>query len=107
MSKPQANEENATNENAKQLPYIRREEGTFRVTYDSKGKRYEVQIANFTAWIEEEQIRDDGDQTELFYVIAGRAKEPFPKLTIPAKHFNSMNWLSEWGARAVIAAGTK
>lgn len=81
-------------------------EGTFRVIQDGRNGKKLVKIAHFSAWIEEEVTYDDGLETTLVYTICGRSTEDFPPLSVPAEQFPSMNWVSRWGAHAVICAGS-
>src|SRR5215469_1370561 len=65
-------------------------------------------LANFSAWIDEELILDDGAEATRLFVISGKQHgRELPQVRIPAKSFASMNWAAEYyGAQAVIAAGT-
>lgn len=65
-------------------------------------------LGNFAAKIEEEQIRDDGAEITVDFVVSGvlSTGEPLPKAVIPASKYASMNWPTEcWGTRPVVYAG--
>jgi hypothetical protein len=64
-------------------------------------------LTNFTAWVEEEVVRDDGVEAKRIYRIAGKTGDkPLPQAEVPAAQLGSMNWSSEvWGLTARITAG--
>lgn len=67
-----------------------------------------VPLANFTAKIQEERIRDDGAEAKVDFIISGTlgSGEPLPLAEVPASKFPQMNWATEhWGTRAVVYAG--
>jgi hypothetical protein len=69
---------------------------------------YPVALANFSAQIKEEVVRDDGAEALNFLSIEGRAKNGahLQRVEVPATQFASLNWvLNSWGNRAVIFAG--
>lgn len=66
-----------------------------------------IQIANFTATVDAEIIRDDGvDRTRVLRISGTRANgTPFPQVDVDAKDFLSMGWLiNEWGSAASFKA---
>ena len=64
-------------------------------------------LTNFTAWVEEEVIRDDGAETKRVYRLSGKAGDKMlPEVDVPAVQFSGMNWTSDkWGLAAGITAG--
>ena len=66
-----------------------------------------VPIANFSARIVSEEVRDDGAEQRVFFRIVGEtAGRPLPEITVPADQFASMNWVvARWGSAAVVMAG--
>jgi hypothetical protein len=63
-------------------------------------------LSNFTARITEEVIADDGASQRGELVIAGTlGDETLPSLRVPARRFATLDWVSEWGARTILAAG--
>lgn len=77
-------------------------------TFTDDGKKRITPLANGTAKILEEVLRDDGtNEPELDFIIAGELENGhhLPKLTIPANEFSSMKWMSKWGSRFILAAG--
>jgi len=68
----------------------------------------EVPLCNFTAHVTEDIIRDNGAERNRFFKIEGKlaSGHALPLIETTAAGFNSLNWVtSEWGMRAVIAAG--
>ena len=66
-------------------------------------------LANFEARIKEEEILDNGAETERYFIIEGTLYngEPLPEITVSADRYPQMKWpTSHWGSRAVIFAGT-
>lgn len=66
-----------------------------------------VPLCNFTCWITAEIERNDGEEAVIIYMIEGRTASghPLPPLEVPARQFPAMNWVAEWGSRAVLNAG--
>ncbi|MCP5003682.1 MAG: hypothetical protein GY941_06975 [Planctomycetes bacterium] len=65
-----------------------------------------IKLANFTAEIREEIIRDDGLETTQNYHIEGTMNgRKLSSIDIPAISFCSMNWLYRWGTQAVMEPG--
>jgi hypothetical protein len=68
----------------------------------------EIPLCNFTARIIEENVVDDGQESQHFFIIEGKLydKIPLKRIEIPAEKFAGMTWiLSEWGSKARIEAG--
>lgn len=90
-------------------PYVVTERGTFRIVRRSRGEDEEVQecmLANFSAHIVAEIVRDDGQDRTRAIVVAGRcAGAELPPVTLTAEQFAAMNWpLKEWGSRCNVSA---
>jgi hypothetical protein len=67
-----------------------------------------VPLANFTARIVEEVVRDDGAEQSTAFIIEGKLADgrPLPRGEVPAERFPWMRWPVElWGTRAVVHAG--
>lgn len=67
-----------------------------------------VPLANFTASINHEIIRDNGLEEQRVFSISGTlaSGKALPDANVPASSFSSMNWVpASWGAQAVTAAG--
>lgn len=64
-------------------------------------------LTTFTAWVEEEMIRDDGAEVRRVYRLSGKARDRLlPTTDVPAAQFGGMNWTSDrWGLAASITAG--
>ena len=65
-------------------------------------------LCNFSAWIMEEVLHDNGDETEAFFVIDGKLAtgQALPQVEITAASFAGMAWVtSKWGAAANVYAG--
>lgn len=76
---------------------------------DSKGRIKTDCLAQFTARIEQDIKRiDHRGQVMHCYLITGTTADGqrLPPLTVPARDFRAMGWLSEWGSRAVVMAGS-
>lgn len=84
------------------LPYAV-ESGRMAIVGDGE-PRY---LAEFTARIVDDITRDDGAQTSHVYRIEGAlASGPeLPAIEVPAEKFGSLEWVSDWGARAIVRAG--
>lgn len=70
----------------------------------------DIPLANFSARIKENVLVDDGvAKPQLHFRITGNLDDGrlLPTIDVPASGFNSLQWVvSEWGAEAVINAGT-
>ena len=65
---------------------------------------YGVPLLTGSAWIKTEVTLSDGaNSPKVHYVIAGRLKtgEPLHEIQVPAAEFDSLSWMSEWGARLI------
>ncbi|MGQ9686827.1 MAG: hypothetical protein ACUVT2_11050 [Thiobacillaceae bacterium] len=66
-----------------------------------------VPLANFTASIVAEEVRDDGAERHVVFTVTGRiGDEDLPAVTVPAERFAALKWATEaWGNRAIVYAG--
>jgi hypothetical protein len=82
-----------------------------RLCLEAFGRQGEPQprtLANFTARIEEEITRDDGQKTTKEFQISGilDTGRPLPPARVTADKFDGLVWVRrEWGAAATIAPG--
>ncbi len=77
-------------------------------SYDRQGISRTTYLANFQARITEEITRDDGlKRLKDFQITASLdTGQPLPPAQIPAKEYDSLNWIRrEWGAAATVAPG--
>ncbi len=65
-------------------------------------------LANFAAHIVEETVIDDGIEPTLAFTIGGALAtgEPLPTVCVPVARYGSLQWIGQWGARAIITAGS-
>lgn len=88
-------------------PYSEKEGMTWHRRATREGS-VTVPLANFTARIVSEVVRDDGAEQSTSIVVAVRLADgtQMDPAEIPANHFTSMNWLMEkLGTRPSISAG--
>jgi len=87
-------------------PYRIVDDGFVRLKNTREGE-IPQRLTTFTAWVEEELIKDDGAEAKRVYRLAGKARNgPLPKTDVPAGQFSAMNWTSDrWGLAAGITAG--
>ena len=67
-----------------------------------------IPLCNFDAAIIREEIRDDGAEQTVTFVIEGRLQNggPLPPAEVPASRYPGMSWVTEaWGAPPLIYAG--
>jgi hypothetical protein len=72
------------------------------------GGNVPVKLANFAAWIVEDQIYDDGAVEFRRYVLEGKLANgtPLPACTVPIKEFVSPLWVDKyWGAKPIVHTG--
>lgn len=73
-----------------------------------EGRDYWKPLCNFDAHIDTRQVRDDGVERTVQFVISGELCDgpPLPSIRIPARSFGSMGWVTDnWPVRAVVEAG--
>lgn len=65
-------------------------------------------LANFTAHIVGEVVRDDGAERQTFLALEGRldSGQSLERIEVPSAQFAGLAWIiKDWGARAVVYAG--
>jgi hypothetical protein len=69
---------------------------------------FPVPLANFTARIVEQQVRDDGTERSTAFIVEGKLADgrPLPRGEVTAEQFSAMRWpVRLWGSQAVVHAG--
>jgi hypothetical protein len=77
---------------------------------DDEGESFVMtELANFSAKILVEEIRDDGEDQTRVYKIFGRTKDGLPLYAdVEATEYESMGWVAKgFGPKAIINAGRK
>jgi len=67
----------------------------------------EREVARFTARIDEQVTRDDGQVREKVFRISGRGKDGtvLPQIEVSASKYHDLDWVVEgWGNRAILGA---
>ena len=75
---------------------------------DNTGQHVPIPLCNFQAAIIAETVIDDGAERKRRVDIGGQlaSGEPLPVISIAAKEFGGMGWVSEhWGTEALVNAG--
>lgn len=65
-------------------------------------------LSNFTAYVKEEIVLDDGAETTRAFVLRGALANGtiLPSIRVPAAKFGSMAWVIDyWGCSAIVGAG--
>ncbi|MCP4367308.1 MAG: DUF927 domain-containing protein [Deltaproteobacteria bacterium] len=72
-----------------------------------KGRHFSEKIANFTAKIVTEILRDNGLEQKRCYVIEGKLNgtKSLGRIEILASTYAKMQWVSDFGAEAIIEPG--
>lgn len=87
--------------------YLVTEQGTFRITRDHSGEPSQQQLANFIATIQEEVIRDDGQEQMRTLTVGGKMPgRTLPTITLTLEQFARMDWPARhWGTMTLIHPG--
>ncbi len=87
--------------------YVVTEQGIFRLTHAAHGEPAQQQLANFTARIQEEVTRDDGQERTLTLTLAGTlAGRRLPAVTLTIEQFARMDWPTRyWGTATLMHPG--
>src|SRR5215470_14489353 len=88
-------------------PYVIKDGRICRIRSTRDGEVVDP-LCNFTAFVDEEVVLDDGAETTRAFAIAGQlmSKVPLPRIRVPAARFAGMAWVAEhWGVRAIVCAG--
>jgi len=66
-----------------------------------------IRLCNFSAHFERETVYDDGIEQRTHYKINGELADgtSLCTLDVPAEKFKSMDWVSQWGSRAIVDVG--
>ena len=78
-------------------------------THDSAGKLVLKPLCNFNAWIEQDVLRDNGQEVERVLRIRGELNQQrLPLADVRASEFSRMDWIiREWGSAAIIEPGNQ
>ncbi len=93
--------------------------GMARISRANNGGKWEEQkhgLCNFIARIEREVRVDNGEHIVSNYIIQGERgleieldlkskRRPFPKIAVPAREFDKLLWVEQWGPSAIVAPG--
>ncbi|MBK1717608.1 hypothetical protein [Thiocystis violacea] len=84
--------------------YVVTDEGTFRITRGHGGEPVQQPLANFVATIQEEVLRDDGqEQTRTLTLTGTLSGQALPPITLGLEAFARMEWPARyWGTRTLI-----
>lgn len=87
--------------------YVVTDAGTFRITRSHGGEPVQQQLANFVATIQEEILRDDGqEQTRSLMMTGTLSGQPLPPITLGLEAFARMEWPARyWGTRTLVHPG--
>ncbi len=94
----------------KQLHYANFGGAFHLLKIDKKGEAVPERLCNFTAEIDCEIVKSDGQTTSRYFTVSGRLEtgQTLPTVDVPASEFNSLDWLTTaWGASPQIAVGTR
>lgn len=94
-------------DNKDDSPYFIKGGYLCRTKYTKDGGEVTVPLSNFTARIVEENIIDDGQDSQHLFLIEGKLynKITLRKLDISAEKFSGLSWVSKWGSRACLEPG--
>lgn len=73
-----------------------------------EGRLNHVPLANFSARIVGEVVKDDGAEKQTFLTLEGRLDSgaPLERIEVPSPQFAGLGWIiAQWGARAIVFAG--
>jgi hypothetical protein len=78
-----------------------------RTKYTRDGSEVTIPLCNFSARITEENIIDDGQDSQHLFTVEGKLfdKIPLQKIDIPAEKFPGLTWVSKWGSRCCLEPG--
>jgi hypothetical protein len=88
-----------------QADYFQNETGTYFRKPTKEGP-VSVQLANFSATINSETVRDDGQTKTIFFGIIAKLRGREFSFPLPVNKFSAMNWpTEEMGAGAIVEPG--
>ena len=66
-----------------------------------------IPMCNFNAYITEEITYDNSREKHILFKIEGitNLDEELPVLEVPASEYESLNWMSQWGAKVLVNPG--
>jgi hypothetical protein len=78
-------------------------------SYDASGNEILDPLCNFNAWIDQDVLRDNGQEMEREFRLCGTiGKRPLPVARVRAAEFTQMDWIiREWGSRAIVEPGSR
>ncbi|MBE0411682.1 MAG: toprim domain-containing protein, partial [Anaerolineales bacterium] len=78
-------------------------------THDAAGNQILNPLCNFTAWIEQDVLHDNGQDVERVLHIGGRLNNVrLPQARVKASEFARLDWvLRAWGSAAIIEPGSQ
>lgn len=88
-------------------PYFVKKGYLCRKKYSKDGDEITIPLCNFTARITEENLIDDGNDSQHLFTIDGKLydKIPLPPLEITTEKFSGLSWISKWGSKACLEPG--
>lgn len=98
---------NKPDDNKENSPYFMKGSYLCRTKYTKDGGEVTVPLCNFSARIIEENIIDDGQDSQHLFTVEGKLfdKIPLQKIEIPAEKFRGLSWVSKWGSRCCLEPG--
>jgi DNA primase len=87
--------------------YVVLDSGMYRRVISPAGEESLEPLSNFTAKIEQENLKDNGQDIEREFRISGmESGVPFPTARVKSSEYCRMDWvLRDWGTRAILDAG--
>lgn len=105
--KQEHDEGEKNNPDKEDSPYFVKKGYLCRKKYSKDGGEITIPLCNFSARISEEQIIDDGQDSQHLFAINGKlhGKIPLPPIEITAEKFAGLSWISKWGSKACLEPG--
>lgn len=100
-------EKNKPDDGKDESPYFIKGGYLCRKKYTKDGGEVTLPLCNFSARITEENIIDDGQDSQHLFTIEGKLfdKIPLQKIEIPADKFPGLTWVCKWGSRCCLEPG--
>jgi len=78
-----------------------------RKKYSKDGGEITIPLCNFTAQITEENLIDDGQDSQHLFTINGKLRDKIslPPIEITAEKFSGLSWIPKWGSKACLEPG--